>query len=136
MSSFIKRVGTTYIPVVDPEESSKWYQEMLGAVESYRDTDKAILEFADQSFFLVKAKIGERSGFLDSYEKERFTMTFEVNGIEQLKEFNGFLKEKGVRVGEIEDRGHPGNNFVFHDLDGNIFDVWSELSPTFKGRMD
>ena len=67
MNNFIKRVGTTYIPVVDPEKSSKWYQEMLGAVENFRNDDKAILEFADQSFFLVKAQVGERSSFFDSY---------------------------------------------------------------------
>lgn len=132
MNNFIKRVGTTYIPVVDPEKSSKWYQEMLGAVENFRNDDKAILEFADQSFFLVKAQVGERSSFFDSYKQEHFTMTFEVDGIEQLSEFHEFLKKKEVNVGEIEDRGHPGNNFVFRDLDGNVFDVWSELSPTFK----
>jgi catechol 2,3-dioxygenase-like lactoylglutathione lyase family enzyme len=132
MNNFIKRVGTTYIPVVDPEKSSKWYQEMLGAVENFRNDDKAILEFADQSFFLVKAQVGERSSFFDSYQQEHFTMTFEVDGIEQLSEFHEFLKKKEVNVGEIEDRGHPGNNFVFRDLDGNVFDVWSELSPTFK----
>ncbi|MCZ8541608.1 VOC family protein [Psychrobacillus psychrodurans] len=132
MNNFIKRVGTTYIPVVDPEKSSKWYQEMLGAVENFRNDDKAILEFADQSFFLVKAQVGERSSFFDSYQQEHFTMTFEVDGIEQLSELHEFLKKKEVNVGEIEDRGHPGNNFVFRDLDGNVFDVWSELSPTFK----
>lgn len=136
MSSFIKRVGTTYIPVVNPEKSSLWYQEMLGAVENFRNMDKAILEFADQSFFLVKAKKGERSCFLDIYEQEHFTMTFEVNGIDRLIEFNSFLQEKGVRAGEIENRGHPGTNFVFYDIDGNMFDVWSELSPTFKDRLD
>lgn len=132
MNNFIKRVGTTYIPVVNPEKSSKWYQEMLGAVENFRNDDKAILEFADQSFFLVKAQVGERSSFFDSYQQEHFTMTFEVDGIVQLTEFHEFLKKKEVSVGEIEVRGHPGNNFVFHDLDGNVFDVWSELSPTFK----
>ena len=46
--------------------------------------------------------------------------------------YHEFLNKKEVSVGEIEDRGHPGNNFVFRDLDGNVFDVWSELSPTFK----
>lgn len=135
MSSFIKRVGSTYIPVVDPVKSSKWYQEILGAVENFSNADKAILDFADQSFFLVKAKIGERSGFLDSYEREHFPMTFEVDGIGQLIQFHEFLKEKGVCTGGIEDRGHPGNNFVFYDIDGNVFDVWSELSPTFKGKQ-
>ncbi|MFF2755746.1 VOC family protein [Psychrobacillus sp. NPDC058041] len=132
MSTFIHRVGTTYIPVTDPEKSSNWYQEKLGAVENFRNEDKAILDLANQSFFLVKAKPGEVAKFSDSNGKEHFTMTFEVDGYNRLIEFHNFLKEQGVRVGEIEDRGHSGNNFVFYDLEGNLFDVWSELSPSFK----
>ncbi|WP_412986042.1 hypothetical protein [Niallia alba] len=51
-----------------------------------------------------------------------------------MQKFQSGLKEKAVTVGDIEDRGHPGNNFVFYDLDGNKFDVWSELSPSFKEK--
>ena len=39
-------------------------------------------------------------------------------------------------LGDIEDRGHSGRNFVFMDLDGNKFDVWSELSPSFKKMFE
>lgn len=130
----IKRVGTTYIPVSDPETSSNWYQETLGAVENLRNEDKAIMDFADQSFFLVKANPGERMGFKDVQGNFHFSMTFEVDGFEELSALHTFLKGKGVEVGEIEDRGHAGNNFVFYDLDGNLFDVWSCLSPKFKER--
>lgn len=132
MSMFIQRVGTTYIPVTDPEISSKWYQENLGAVENFRNDDKAILDFANQSFFLVKSKRGETAKFSDVHGKEHFTLTFEVDGYNCLIEFHNLLEKQGVRVGGIEDRGHAGNNFVFCDLDGNLFDVWSELSPSFK----
>lgn len=132
MSTFIHRVGTTYLPVSDPEKSSKWYQEKLGAVENFRNEDKAILDFADQSFFLVRASSGEIARFSDVHGKEHFTMTFEVDGFKRLIEFHNALEAQGVRVGVIEDRGHAGNNFVFYDLDGNLFDVWSELSPSFK----
>lgn len=128
----IKRVGTTYIPVSDPETASSWYQETLGAVENFRNADKAIMDFADQSFFLVKAKPGERLAFEDIHGNLHFAMTFEVDGYEELSALHRFLKGKEVEVGEIEDRGHAGNNFVFYDLDGNLFDVWSELSPKFK----
>ncbi|WP_047985947.1 VOC family protein [Ornithinibacillus californiensis] len=134
MSNFIKRVGTTYLPVESPAESSRWYQEILGAKENYRDEEKAILDFANQSFFLVRAMPGEKIGFRDSREKDHFLFTFEVDGLEQLIEFQSFLKSQEVRVGEIEDRGHPGNNFIFYDLDGNMFDVWSELSPSYKDK--
>jgi hypothetical protein len=44
------------------------------------------------------------------------------------------LNEKKMRVGVIENRGHSGRNFVFYDIDGNKFDVWSELSQSFKGN--
>ncbi|PDZ72095.1 glyoxalase, partial [Bacillus pseudomycoides] len=39
-----------------------------------------------------------------------------------------------IKVGEIENRGHTGKNFVFYDLDGNKFDVWSELSSIFREK--
>ena len=61
-------------------------------------------------------------------------ITFEVDGGKGLSALHKQFKEKGVRVGEIEDRGHAGNNFIFYNLDGNIFDVWSELSPTYKNK--
>jgi catechol 2,3-dioxygenase-like lactoylglutathione lyase family enzyme len=134
MNTIIKRVGTIYVPVENPKSSSKWYQEKLGAIENFRNDDKAILDFANQSFFLVKSKKGERAIFHDHKGIEHFLMTFEVDGIEQLKELHSLLTEKGVLVENIEDRGHPGNNFVFYDPDGNKFDVWSELSKSFKEK--
>jgi catechol 2,3-dioxygenase-like lactoylglutathione lyase family enzyme len=136
MNTMLQRVGTIYLPVQNPELSSKWYQDMLGAVENYRDDDKAILAFANQSFFLVKARLGEKAAFQDEKGYEWFMMTFEVDGNEQLTELHSTLKEKGVTVGNIEDRGHRGNNFVFYDVDGNKFDVWSELSTLFKEQRD
>ncbi|WP_270181390.1 VOC family protein [Alkalihalobacillus sp. CinArs1] len=127
MSSLLKRVGTTYIPVANPKDSSKWYQNVLGAFENYVDHDKAILDFADQSFFLVRAKEGERLGFTDYKGNQHFGVTFEVDGLNALRDLQAELHENGVSVGEVEDRGHAGNNFVFKDPDGNVFDVWSEL---------
>ena len=59
-------------------------------------------------------------------------ITFEVNGLNTLEAIHREFKDKEICVGEIENRGHSGRNFVFFDLDGNKFDVWSELSPTFK----
>jgi catechol 2,3-dioxygenase-like lactoylglutathione lyase family enzyme len=128
------RIGTTYIPVQNVEVSTEWYTSKLGANLRYKDGDKAILNMANQSIFLVKAKEGQLSNFIDCYGNERFSLTFEVDGLAALKELHqGFLKSS-VQVGQIEDRGHSGKNFVFCDLDGNKFDVWSELSSEFKER--
>lgn len=134
MSDKLLRVGTTYIPVTNVELSSEWYVNKLGAELSYQDEDKAILNFANQSIFLVKSSENQSSNFYDINGVERFSLTFEVNGLSSLKAIHKDFTEKEIRVGEIENRGHSGRNFVFYDLNGNKFDVWSELSPTFNEK--
>lgn len=91
---------------------------------------------ANQSFFLVKAIEKESSNFFDYKGNERFSISFEVNGILTLEALHKDFIDKDVRVGEIEDRGHSGSNFVFWDFDGNQFDVRSELSPDFKEKYN
>ena len=132
MSTKLMRVGTTYIPVNNVEQAAQWYVEKLDAQLNYQDQEKAILNLADQSFFLVKAKSMEKANFYDVNGNERFSLTFEVDGQEALKKLHQDFYEHEITIGEIEHRGHPGTNFVFKDLDGNKFDVWSELSPSFK----
>ncbi|MEF2097012.1 VOC family protein [Bacillus sp. CFBP9009] len=134
MNKKLLRVGTTYIPVSNVELSSEWYVNKLGAELSYKDEDKAILNFANQSIFLVKSKEDQSSIFYDIYGVERFSITFEVNGLNALEAIHRDFSDKQIRVGVIENRGHSGRNFVFFDLDGNKFDVWSELSPIFKEK--
>lgn len=132
MTETLIRVGTTYIPVTNVERSAIWYVTNLAAELSYQDAEKAIINLANQSFFLVKASENQSSNFLDFKGEKWFSVTFEVDGMDALHILHQDLKEKGVRVRDIEDRGHAGRNFVFYDLDGNGFDVWSELSPTFN----
>lgn len=134
MGEKLLRIGTTYIPVTNVDLSSDWYENKLGAELSYKDQDKAILNFANQSIFLVKSNENQSSNFFDIYGNERFSITFEVNGLNALERIHKEFKQSEIRVGEIEDRRHSGRNFVFYDLDGNKFDVWSELSPTFKEK--
>lgn len=132
MGEKLIRIGTTYIPVTNVDSSSEWYVKYLEADLSYKDQDKAILNLANQSIFLVKSPEGQNSNFLDIYGNECSSLTFEVNGINALEALHKEFKQSEIKVGEIEDRGHAGRNFVFYDLDGNKFDVWSELSSTFK----
>jgi len=134
MGETLIRIGTTYIPVTNVDQSCEWYVNKLGAEMSYKDADKAILNFANQSLFLVSAKEGESANFYDVHGQERFSLTFEVDGLNALTAIHKEFIQKGIRVGEIENRGHSGRNFVFYDLDGNQFDVWSELSPAFKEK--
>jgi catechol 2,3-dioxygenase-like lactoylglutathione lyase family enzyme len=134
MGEKLVRIGTTYIPVTNVDLSADWYVKKLGAELSYKDNDKAILNLANQSIFLVKSNENQSSNFFDQYGNERFSITFEVNGLNALEAIHKEFKQSDIRVGEIEDRGHAGRNFVFYDLDGNKFDVWSELSPIFKEK--
>ena len=134
MTEKLWRVGTTYIPVTNVEESAVWYVSKLGAELNYQDQDKAIINLADQSLFLVKASAGQSANFTDSYGNVRYSLTFEVDGLSALEKLHDDLNQKGIKVGEIENRGHAGRNFVFDDPDGNRFDVWSELSPSFKEK--
>ncbi|MFE6134687.1 VOC family protein [Bacillus sp. NPDC057893] len=134
MREKLLRVGTTYIPVTDVELSSNWYVNKLGAELSFKDEDKAIINFANQSFFLIKSQNNQSLNFFDFHGEERFSLTFEVNGLNALESIHKDFMKKEMMVGEIEDRGHTGKNFIFYDLDGNKFDVWSELSPIFKEK--
>ncbi|UFU00721.1 VOC family protein [Radiobacillus kanasensis] len=133
--SDLVRIGTTYVPVQDVETASAWYSEKLGAEINYQDQDKAILNLANQAFFLVRAQENETSNFQDSSGNTRFSLTFEVDGESALEVLHKKFQSLDIEVGEIEDRGHPGRNFIFQDLDGNLFDVWSELSPVFKEKF-
>ncbi len=132
MNAKLVRVGTIYIPVREVDIAAKWYEEKLGADISYIDNSKAILNFADQSFFLVQSPPDESANFIDSNGEERFSVTFEVDGLEVLRQLHDEFSSKQVLVGGIENRGHAGRNFIFQDLDGNKFDVWSELSAKYK----
>lgn len=135
MSGKLLRVGTVYVPVTDVERSARWYADQLDAEISHLDEDKAIVNLAGQSFFLVKAAEGERLNFIDVHGEERFSLTFEVDGLDALQSVHAAFTSKGIRAGNIEDRGHAGRNFVFADPDGNRFDVWSELSPVYKEKF-
>lgn len=122
------RVGTIYLPVQDINFSAAWYERKLGASINYKDKDKAIIDLANVSVFLVQAMQDQTANFKDSQGSECFSVTFEVDGEEALIALHRELQKKEVKTGKIEDRGHHGRNFVFFDPDENMFDVWSELS--------
>lgn len=81
MAEKLQRVGTIYIPVSDVGLSSEWYVNKLGAILNYKDEEKAILDLANQSVFLVRSSADESLNFHDSHGNECFSLTFEVNGM-------------------------------------------------------
>ncbi len=135
MAEKLNRVGTVYIPVTDPDRSQKWYIQHLGAELKHLDEAKAIVDLAGQSFFLMKASAEQSANFIDGNGDTHFSLTFEVDGEKGLSELHEDFMRRKIPVGKIEDRGHAGKNFVFTDPDGNLFDVWSELSPAFTKQI-
>ncbi|MFD2614867.1 VOC family protein [Paenibacillus gansuensis] len=138
MSSKLVRVGTIYLPVTNPRRTSEWFCTNLGAELIHLDegNNHAILNLAHQSFILIQSEKGTLANFHTINDGLMFPCSFEVNGIEALIQLQKELQEKGVSVGEIEDRGHPGRNFIITDPDGNKYDVWSELSVEFKQKYN
>src|SRR5690606_12266420 len=94
MGQKLIRVGTTYIPVTDVDIATEWYVTRLDAELCYKDNDKAIINLADQSFFLVKANEKQTANFIDYKGKEQFSLTFEVNGIDALENIHKELIKK------------------------------------------
>lgn len=138
MSSKLMRVGTIYLPVTNPKVSAEWFCTNLGADLGYMDegNNHVILNLAQQSFILIQSEKGTLANFNTINDGLMFPFTFEVNGIEALIQLHEELQDKGVSVGEIEDRGHTGRNFIITDPDGNKYDVWSELSVDFKEKYN
>lgn len=138
MLSKLLRVGTIYLPVTNPKVSADWFCSKLGAGLDYMDegNNHAIISLAHQSFILIQSETGILANFRTINDGVMFPFTFEVNGESELIQLHKELKDKGVLVGAIEDRGHPGTNFIITDPDGNRYDVWSELSNEFKERYN
>jgi catechol 2,3-dioxygenase-like lactoylglutathione lyase family enzyme len=132
------RVGTIYLPVSNPKLSAEWFCTKLGAELSYLDegNNHTIINLAYQSFILIRSEKGILANFKTINDGVMFPFTFEVNGEDELKELHKELQDKNVLVGEIEDRGHQGRNFIITDPDGNNYDVWSELSNEFKKKYN
>ncbi|WP_353626071.1 VOC family protein [Bacillus sp. JCM 19041] len=84
MEQKLIRVGTTYLPVRNVDRAAQWYEEKLSATCNYKDQDKAIIDLANHSVFLMKAKESERSYFYTAKGEKQFSVTFEVDGLKQL----------------------------------------------------
>lgn len=138
MTSRLIRVGTIYLPVTNPKLSANWFCSNLGAELAFIDegNNHAIINLAHQSFVLILSESGVTANFQTINDGLMFPFSFEVNGEGELLKLHKELIEKGVTVGEIEDRGHDGRNFIIVDPDGNRFDVWSELSNEFKEKYN
>lgn len=106
--SLIERIDTVCLKVRDIEKSSKWYQEMLGLVEYYKEEHYVILKIGEGDIPLTLER-GEPSG-QDTAYPIFFSST--------LDEAHQILSERGVKVSYIQKDG-LNTFFELYDLDGN-----------------
>lgn len=106
--SLIERIDTICLKVRDIEKSSRWYQEMLGLVEHYKEEHYVILKIGEGDISLTLEK-GEPSGQDTAY------LIF-FSSI--LDEAHQVLSERGVKVSDIQKDG-LNTFFELYDLDGN-----------------
>lgn len=52
--------------------------------------------------FIVKSNENQSSNYFDIYGNERFSLTFEVNGLNALEAIHKDFKQNKIRVEEIE----------------------------------
>lgn len=100
--------------------SCEWYVGKLGAECSYRDSDKAILKFANQSFILVRSMNNQSSNFIDCYGKEHFSITFEVDGLSALETICKIFKDKKIELEKLK-IGGIREGILF-------FTIWMEIN--------
>lgn len=118
----LKGLEGVFIPVKDPELSSKWYKETLGFEIIYIEKEAAVLKIGEQSqtvVCLVKTPNHQPMKFPDN----NFGVGKYYNFIPyDIEETHKFLLEKNVRVNQISGEGTT-KFFTFYDPDDNPLGV-------------
>jgi glyoxylase I family protein len=118
----LKGMEGVFIPVKDPEISTKWYVEILGFKILYIEKEAAVMQIGEESqtvVCLVKTVNHQPMKFPEN----RFGVGKYYNFIpENFKETYKILLKKGVKVGPIGGEG-TSRYFTFYDPDGNPLGV-------------
>ncbi|MCT2536477.1 VOC family protein [Aquibacillus koreensis] len=119
--SFIDQVHYIRIPVRDLEQSTQWYQDVLGLqVLTITDDPYAILKVGEGSFLLILVPTEDESfAHFTINQEAAFSIGFTSP---ELMKFHQHLAENNVKVEAIqEDKGHA--YFYFFDPNGNKLQV-------------
>lgn len=120
--SLLNGVEAIFIPIKDPQLSSKWYEEKLGFKLLYIEEEAAVMKIADKSatvVCLVKAKKHQPLHFPDNHFGVGKYFNFLSPNIEETYQF---LVEQQVKVKPIGGE-EQSKFFTFYDLDGNPLGV-------------
>ncbi|WP_239984657.1 VOC family protein [Lentibacillus sediminis] len=108
----MERIDTICLKVADIEQSSRWYQNVLGFKEAFRGEDHCILNIGDSAVPLTIEKDKEQAG------EPRQSQVYPIFYTKDIEKTCRQLQKQEVKTGEIQYDGV--NKFVdFFDLDGN-----------------
>lgn len=124
MANIVGYIDCVYLPVLDQEETIKWYQEKLGfdwnghCFELGYGPDIMLVNVNNKE----DVKLTYNTDHWEGEDFEMYILTYKSPNIEETYET---LKERGVKVSDI--KMYDGNRkcFRFYDLNGHRFDVWS-----------
>lgn len=123
VKTYLSAMNTIYIPVSDFWRSKEWYENILGlewgGFSFKLDSGPSLMLCETKDQQTPKLNFTTKDGY------EMFVVTFQTRNNDQFLEFYNHLKQQGVEVEEIEDRGLCGKNFRFYDPDRNKMDVWN-----------
>ncbi|MBN8208159.1 VOC family protein [Bacillus sp. NTK071] len=113
--SLFEKIDTICLQVYDVEQSSEWYQDVVGLKEVYKDRTYRILSVENGG---TPITIEENKELIDSRHHTVYPIFF----TKDITKAFTHLKENGVTVGSLK---RDGTNyfFDFFDLDHNKLQV-------------
>jgi len=112
----LQGVVAVYIPATDLEKSAEWYGKFLG----YQITHKGDIWSLERPGYLkiILCEIGCMTHPVQFNQSCDATAVMMI-GSPEIEEYHQFLKQKGVEVTDILDRGGCGRSFQMKDPSGN-----------------
>ena len=123
-----KFLGHVNIFVRNAERSQKWYEDILGLhTYGYRPGRVAFMSAdIEQSHEIALVEVGDDAAGLQGGQVGLNHMAWMMHSLDDLKEIDLRLKDKGVEIDRVGDHGVSIGIYI-HDPDGNAVEVGYEL---------
>jgi catechol 2,3-dioxygenase len=128
MSYRPKYLGHVNIYVRNVERSKAWYEDLLGLqVYDYRPGAAAFLSAdSEQSHEVALMRVGDDAPLQQRGQVGLNHMAWRLESLDDLKEFYGRIKERGIKPEFVGDHGISLGIYM-RDPDGNGVEVYYEL---------
>jgi RNA polymerase sigma-70 factor (ECF subfamily) len=126
----LQGVVVVYIPAIDIAQSAEWYEKFLG----YKITHRGDIWTLERPGYLkiILCEVGCTTHPIQFNHYKDATAVMMI-GSPDIEEYHEFLKQKGVEVTDILDRGGCGKSFQMKDPAGNRV-VVDYYAPAFRNK--